>query len=1307
MERVLRLGLILIPMLLLIAFFMNHSLAQTTTTDLTNSWKKCPYYGFNVMPDWTPFPIRSELLDPDVGGTCSSDSNVYETVNKYFMLNATWENAPYEDEEINGETVKIESIKLNVTARGCSKACNFPTCSTEIVKMDVYTWDYDWPYPNKWRRITNPDPIEVGDRKNYQFDVPIRSMESDNGVYHVMISNHMDSIGKCLYIFYLELEINYYLMGDAKIYNSLDIDPPSISKYSSFSAIGNITCVGGDCGNVYASLKWANDSSGPYQNIPTSLDAPMYISDGNNPHNCGYMNHDSILPPTCSPNWIVTGTKAGNYYVKMISSGNVQNETDPIIVSINPGVMDMSGSIGSNNINLSEEVWVYGDVECLQGGAPCGYVSIVVRYKDINRLNVTNLNSSGNLSTTNNNPKPCGVMDSGYQCSKNWPVLGNVPGTYKIRVVAFSDDEDVTKDAYKLDLIVNPEEAVGVLTVSAGLDPNVINVSENTTLSGTVSCSEANCGNVWVRASYSGDELEIHGQNPRFCGNMYKDGNPCNVQWNVTGNNPGSYYLTLSAYSENPETQNGTTFTRLDVKTNVGQFNIFSFDFDKSLIDENEFVDLNSTITCSNEYCGNITALISYNTTGLSTQSPNPQYCIPSFNYPCELFWNVTGDKDGSYTVNIRVTSNESVFQDVGSATLAVTDPQNPQPVLTLDLEELQDQYVLGTTFTLKGYLTCDIGDCGDVNVYAKYSEGSWQDMSPTTPLSTSEQNPKSITLNYGESQEVSWVVNSSVIGAYGIGILADALNVDVIEPQSISYQNIEIIEGVNIGIDIQSPVRGETLARGDEFLLETRIMDNEYPLIGGFVTASSEGLFSAVQLNESVDGIYSKTIGVGNTITKGSYIITVFVKKDSQTWTETTNVYVNPELDVSLETDKNDYEILDKVTLQGQVLKNGKPVKASIKLKLVCPSRSFMEITLDTDNSGNYLHEYLISMATPAEVCRFELNTEDSEGNYNFTSKDLRIFPSEKEVYRIDFLSPSLGSKYKKGESVKIRTEVSYGDDPLEGAEVLCINPMFEESIALNEVGNGVYDGDYIIAKEAPLDLWILTCVAKTPDGYFGRKSVNVYITSLDLKLTRISPSQTSFQPGDVANILLKLTYPDNTPFENGTVYLKIGNQIIYMNETDESGVYEVDYNFEDQGVFTFDVYAEDLFGNTGSFPGDIVLTAGFTPFSLLWFILPFLIAVMLLAGVVWKRGGRKEVIIKEEPAKPRFDRKTEVKNKIAELEKKVKNIQKSKDVVEQEYYERKIDEKTFNRMVQNYEQEVIALNVEIEELKKELARL
>jgi hypothetical protein len=226
---------------------------------------------------------------------------------------------------------------------------------------------------------------------------------------------------------------------------------------------------------------------------------------------------------------------------------------------------------------------------------------------------------------------------------------------------------------------------------------------------------------------------------------------------------------------------------------------------------------------------------------------------------------------------------------------------------------------------------------------------------------------------------------------------------------------------------------------------------------------------------------------------------------------------------------------------------------------------------------------------------------------------------------------------------------------------------------------------------------------VAETTDGYFGRKSLDVYVTQLELSLQRISPVQTIFQPGDVAEFKLKLTYPDNKPFRNATVYLKTGSETIRMNETGD-GVYEGDYEVRSQGVFSFDVYAEDSFGNSGSFPGEIVLTAGFTPLSLYWLILPFVVVVLILAGVVWKRG-RKEIIIKEEPSKPRIDRKTELKNQIAELDRKISDIEKAKEEVENEYYQRKIDEKTFNRMVQNYEQERIRLNVERESLKKELA--
>ncbi len=64
-------------MLLLIAFFLNHSLAQIPASELGNSWISCPSYGYNVIsldPD-TYYPISNDLT---VWGDCKPDGNVYE-----------------------------------------------------------------------------------------------------------------------------------------------------------------------------------------------------------------------------------------------------------------------------------------------------------------------------------------------------------------------------------------------------------------------------------------------------------------------------------------------------------------------------------------------------------------------------------------------------------------------------------------------------------------------------------------------------------------------------------------------------------------------------------------------------------------------------------------------------------------------------------------------------------------------------------------------------------------------------------------------------------------------------------------------------------------------------------------------------------------------------------------------------------------------------------------------------------------------------------------------------------------------------
>jgi len=1296
MERLVKLSLLLISVFF-VSFSLTTLVVETTSDPPAGAlvWEECPYRGVKVYQGGS---ASIDVLDK----ICISDE-INVKLSKDELILADWYNAPQE------ENFDIESIELIVKMKGCKPGCGSVTCNLEYNKVDIWVWNEDY---SVWKKL---ETAYVKDYGNYTFDATDWITPNGSGVYKAKIENlGWPNKTRCLWVDYVGLKVVYYEMGEVKIWNSLTIDPLEIPKYSSFNVMGEVTCIGGECYNVSAYLKYSYHEYETYYNIPSS-GTPMNTSDSN-PYYCGYMEHRE----TCYPSWEVFGTKSGSYYLKMFTVGKTgnwsysDNETRAILVSINPGVLYLTGSISSNEMNLTDDpLEVKGTVTC--GTAPCGNVKIIAKYSKSNPGNFEVIGTSGNLSTGNDNPQDCGSMNPGDSCTKSWYVYGNEPGYYYIRLVAYSDDEDVESDVSDLNLKVNSEITVGILSITnIGVSPDKINVSEDTILSGTVSCSQEYCGDVYVYARSGGQKITSNGlntsENPKICSGMQDGGPPCSVSWNIVGNDAGMYYLDILADSDQIDVENTTSsVVYLEVRNPVGSLYFpFEPEFGPGTIELYDIASLYAVVECDSSYCGKVKALVRYDSTNLSssgdlkTQNQNPQYCE---SYPCDFSWNINGSKSGPYDITLVVTSNESSEELFRSYSLTVLDPNKPS--LSIILGDLQDQYELGKTFTLKGEVRCDNGDCGEVKVYAKYKESEgdpWVHLTQTTPLSTSE-NPKILNLGSGESEWVEWTVNSSVTGSYILGISADANDTNVIDSGT-SSRGIEVSKGADIGIDIQSPARGKTLSRGDEFLIKVEVTEGGYPMVGAFVTASSEGFFPAMQLNESDDGIYSKKVMVANTISKGSYIITVFVKRDSQIFSETTNVYVNPELEVSLDTDKKDYEILDKVKLQGRVLKSGKPVKASIELKLVCPSRSFKEILLETDSSGNYFHEYLISMATPAEVCKFELNTEDEDKNYNFTFKDVRIFPSEREVYKIDFLSPSPNSKYKKGDSVRIRIKVLYGDDPLEGASVLCINPMLEENIELNDAGDGVYDGEYLIAKEAPSDLWILTCIAKTEDEYFGRKSLNVYITPLELKLTEISPSATDFfQPGDAAKIRLRLTYPDNKPFTNASVYLKIGSETIHLNETGP-GIYEGDYDVKSQGVFTFDVHAEDSFGNTGLFSSGVVITSGFAPFNLLWFVLPFVIAVALLAGVVWKRG-KKEIIIKEEiPTKP-IDRKRELENRIAELERKRGNIQKSKDVVEQEYYERKIDEKTFNKMIQNYEQEIISLNVEIEDLKRELAKL
>ena len=79
------------------------------------------------------------------------------------------------------------------------------------------------------------------------------------------------------------------------------------------------------------------------------------------------------------------------------------------------------------------------------------------------------------------------------------------------------------------------------------------------------------------------------------------------------------------------------------------------------------------------------------------------------------------------------------------------------------------------------------------------------------------------------------------------------------------------------------------------------------------------------------------------------------------------------------------------------------------------------------------------------------------------------------------------------------------------------------------------------------------------------------------------------------------------------------------------------------------------------------------------------------------------REIVYKPVP-KSEPDPVTRMEQKLETLETKLENLYKAKELAEQQYYRRTIDEKTFNKLMQDYEEKIIETEAEIKEIKKEL---
>jgi hypothetical protein len=337
---------------------------------------------------------------------------------------------------------------------------------------------------------------------------------------------------------------------------SVAISPPSVSQYrgTPFNVTGRVKCSGGDCGEVSAALRYNGSSPDPDTPILPSYSTPMYIAYSSGT-DCGQMAKEE----RCLASWTLNGTLVGAYLVDINATSTLSQGADSpdIPVSINstpsasppPGTLSASCTISPESIYTGEGTTLSCEIGCQDGY--CGKVTATAKYGGPGGTKITS--TSPKLNTTGPNPRTCGS----FPCAVSWNINASEAGTYSVGLVAESNytgvdsTSDFSNTLTVTDPGVPPQPALIVNPSSLDSIQNPYIVGGQFVLSGTVTCYNADCGQVTATAKHDGSQIGTSGSinttdtNPMTF--SLNEDQSHDVQWDLGLDETGEYELGIFA----------------------------------------------------------------------------------------------------------------------------------------------------------------------------------------------------------------------------------------------------------------------------------------------------------------------------------------------------------------------------------------------------------------------------------------------------------------------------------------------------------------------------------------------------------------------------------------------------------------------------------------------------------------------------------------------------------------------------------------------------------------------------------------
>jgi len=516
----------------------------------------------------------------------------------------------------------------------------------------------------------------------------------------------------------------------------------------------------------------------------------------------------------------------------------------------------------------------------------------------------------------------------------------------------------------------------------------------------------------------------------------------------------------------------------------------------------------------------------------------------------------------------------------------------------------------------------------------------------------------------------------------------------------SISVTGIQIPTSLQLGII--SPQENQVFIKGNSLLLKARLTYQNGSIATGATVKATSSFFDMQLFDDGKnsddapnDGIYAISFPIAGTVPPATYSIKFLATKNSYSVEKNLNIQVvSSSLSVVLQTDKSEYAKGENIKITGSVSDvNGNAI-ANVTVIIGLGSGSWrFKYKIFTDSSGKFSYEYPISFGDPDGKWNIFANATDGFGNDGANQIFVTVKISISNYY-LRFINPVKDSTYKRGENMTIEVEVTRAEKSVSNATVTCRNPT--TSIKLEEIAPGIYSQGYQLGFEEPLGVWGISCQAiREEEGKVlaGGAFISIVIGSAEIKIGLMHPTTDVLTSGETVIFMVNATYPNNRFVRAASMILNFQEESVFLGETRE-GVYSGAHKVRDQGQFIATIQAKDLNGNEGKIEKTFIVKFSWFYFILGYWWLPLLGWIPVLP-FVFKR------------LKEKLPEEQKIVKEIEKHKKELKQLEEMQRATQQEYFQRKIDEKTFKNMTEDFEKKTIEFQVRIRNLEVELERI